>query len=139
MCKQALKWIEAPWVVAEAFPWGEKAAADNSRANRQLGWIEDLCRLIGGSAPLTGLDTWGRPIDEISSDEDDDVKAPSRSVSKDSHITSPPKAQPFRRQPHPPFDLEYLYPKQDHLRRHHHHSQRDYIDRNSSNWNTMGR
>ena len=59
--KEAIKWSKRSWTSTEPGNWGEAAASQSSRAFKQLGWIEDLARILSGYSPMNGLDSDGMP------------------------------------------------------------------------------
>jgi hypothetical protein len=55
VCKEAIKWLRKLWVLQESSDWGCNAAESNSRAFKQMQWIEGLGRICCGE-PLKVLD-----------------------------------------------------------------------------------
>ena len=70
--KQARKWMK-PWALAEPEAWGSNAAELNSRAAKQVAWMDDLAKIKSGEEPTAGLcsDTL-RPLTGVTSSSDDE-------------------------------------------------------------------
>ena len=56
LVRPALRWIDLPWYEACPSLWAAEAGSDNSRAYRQLGWINDLGKILTGIDCVHGLD-----------------------------------------------------------------------------------
>ena len=105
--KEAFKWTHKPWTVARGEDWASAASDANSRAHKQLEWIDDLARLLSGvDAPSLDAFTKKPLVDDLSaSSGEEDVTfvaddEPGSSSQNDTYAA--PKNRP--RVPHPPRD-----------------------------------
>jgi hypothetical protein len=97
VCKDATKWLRKPWLLQESSDWGRNAAESNSRAFKQMQWIEGLGRICCGEPPkVLDIET-RKPLRDRSDSGEGEEELDVRPLRPHQPLHSPPPPPRSRR------------------------------------------